>query len=200
MPTPTPEQIIRPFLLYGGLVFTVVHRAVMVGLVLLFVHLFVVTIVPVRGNSMYPTLADGTYILVDQISPLLRPLSRGQIVAFRNPLNLGQKFIKRIVGLPGETLAVAGGKIFFEPAGRQPLRLLEPYLPPGLTTEGEVRDFLGQDEFWMLGDNRPVSSDSRFFGPVPAKDILGRAWLAVWPFSEIRLISHLAPIVINEAS
>jgi signal peptidase I len=198
MPTQTPERIIRPFLLYGGLIFTIVHRAVLAGTILLFVHLFVVTIVPIRGDSMAPTIADGTYILVDQLSPLLRSFSRGEIVAFRYPLNPKQRFIKRTVGLPHESIIVRGGQVSVQrPGDAELIRLREPYLSPGIVTRGDVSYVVGPIDYVVLGDNREVSLDSRTFGPISESYILGRAWIAIWPLPEFRLISHFDPTMIS---
>jgi len=196
---PSPEQFIRPFLLYGGLVFTIIRRAVIVGMVLLFLHLFVVTVVPVRGASMDPTLADGAYILVDQLTPRLRPLSRGEIVAFRYPQDPKQKFIKRLIGLPNDIITVRDEQVLLQrPGDEQPIRLREPYLSLSTTTEGDIAASLGPVEYFMMGDNRLVSFDSRFFGDVSESLVLGRAWIAIWPLGGLRLISHFDPLTASQ--
>lgn len=199
MPIQTPENFIRPFLLYGGLTFIIIRRAVTVGMIILFFHLFVLTVVPVRGESMVPTLADDTFVLVDQLSPRLRPLTRGEIVAFRYPQDPKQKFIKRIIGLPGDIITVRNKHVLLQrPSDRHPIRLREPYLALGTETGGDISAYLGPIENFMMGDNRPVSFDSRYFGSVSKNLILGRAWMVIWPPSGIRLISHFDPVTASQ--
>jgi len=190
----TPEKIIRPFLLYGGLLFTIIRRAVTVGMGLLFIHLFVVTVVPVKGESMQQTLPDGTYILVDELTPRLRPLTRGEIVAFRYPQDPKQKFMKRVIGLPGEAISIDHGNVLLRRSGdKETIRLREPYLL-GAETSGSTSHILGPVEYYVLGDNRPASFDSRYFGAVPENLMLGRAWMVLWPLSGLRLVSHFDPL------
>ncbi len=189
-------RMLRPFLLYGGLIFTVIHRAVIAGMLLLLTHLFVVTIVPVRGDSMLPTLSDKRYLLVDQLSPRLRALARGDIVAFRYPADPRQKFIKRIIAEPNEVIEITQESVILKRStdgGK--VRLREPYLNLGTHTEGLMSTVVGPANYFVMGDNRPVSLDSRVFGPVSRELMLGRAWMVIWPLTETRLISHFDPII-----
>jgi signal peptidase I len=190
----TAHHFVRPFLLYGGLLFSITRRAVFVGLILLFIHLFVVTVVPVSGGSMVPTLLDGTYVLTDIVTTRFVPLTRGEIVALRYPLDPSEKFIKRVIGIPGDRVVINDGKVSIErPGDTSPFLLDEAYLSPDSFTEGERDVSLGENEYYILGDNREVSLDSRTFGPVTPDIFIGRAWVAVWPVNQARKISAYDP-------
>ena len=127
---------------------------------------------------MAPSLRQGDYLLVDRRSSLGGPPSRGAVVVVRDPRDRRQLYLKRVVGLPGEELALAEGVAYVDGE-----HLSEPYLgglpaSPGL---GERSWRLGIDEYLVLGDNRTHSTDSRQFGPLGWHLIVGRAWLRCWP-------------------
>lgn len=194
MMVPALARLIRFFALYGGLFFTVIRQGVLIGMTLLSIHLFLVTVVPVWGDSMVPTINAGSYMVVDTFTLRFRPLRRGEIVAFRHPQDPRQKLLKRVVGIPGDVLVIRTGRISLtEPTSEQFVRLAEPYLPPETKTTGEVQVFLGPDEYFILGDNRQDSYDSRSFGPVGHDHIIGQAWFLVWPWSERHLLSESVP-------
>jgi len=136
----------------------------------------------VRGQSMEPNFRDGDYLIVDEISYRLREPKRGEVIVFEYPENPDQKFIKRIVGLPGETVEIGDGKIRIN-EGEIVLNE-DKYLPP-FKTLGNVKITLGEDDYFVLGDNRPYSFDSRRFGPLDEKEIIGRVFLRAWPFENI---------------
>ncbi|MGQ9626591.1 MAG: signal peptidase I [Anaerolineae bacterium] len=155
------------------------------GLVLL--GLFVVVIVAVRfslygarvnGDSMEPSLSDGQFLLISKISYYFNPPARGDIVVIWSPGEPGLALVKRVVGLPGEKVLVRAGQVFIN--GK---RLPEPYvLHGGGGDYGPIA--LKPGEYFILGDNRPISSDSRQWGPIPAERIIGKAWLCLWPLSQ----------------
>ncbi|MBI3442466.1 MAG: signal peptidase I [Candidatus Sungbacteria bacterium] len=137
----------------------------------------------VRGASMEPTFEDSEYLIVDEISYYLRRPERGEVVVFRYPRDPSQFFIKRIVGLPGEEVDIKSGRVMIlnaeHPSG---FVMGEPYLdPPNRPTYPDVQRKLGIDEYFVLGDNRDFSSDSRIWGVLPRKLITGRTLLRVWP-------------------
>jgi signal peptidase I len=136
----------------------------------------------VRGQSMEPSFADGDYLIVDEISYRFRDPQRGEVVVFRFPGNERDFYIKRVIGLPGETVEIKAGKVRIY-NNNHPLGFVlnEPYLPSGIQTDGNVRVHLGNDEYFVLGDNRPFSYDSRRWGTLKRKDIIGRVWLRPWP-------------------
>ena len=184
-----------------------ITEAVLLALVVLIALQLTVRNFKVEGSSMAPTLEGGQYLVVDQVSffkfdwerfsravPFWRvertdapefafgPPERGEIIVFHYPLDPGKDFVKRVVGLPGETVAVRNGTVYVNGAA-----LPEPYL--------QVRDrssaaplVLGDDEYYVIGDNRRNSNDSRAWGAVPEENIVGRVMLVYWPWDDIRIV------------
>jgi len=138
----------------------------------------------VKGQSMEPNFQNNNYLIVDELSYRLRDPVRGEVVVFYYPGNPKTRFIKRIIGLPGETLEIKGGKV---KVNGKVLDESE-YLPPGAQTIGDIRISLNKDEYFVLGDNRLFSYDSRRWGALPRKYIIGRAVLRAWPFAIFREI------------
>jgi signal peptidase I len=161
--------------------------------VLRFAFITLVIIIPIRlyiaqpfivsGDSMVPTFHNGEYLIVDELSYRFDPPRRGDVVIFRFPEDPSKYFIKRIVGLPGETVTVSGGKVFItgKTGTRSPIN--EPYLKQ--ITNRPVSTKVGADQYFVMGDNRSVSYDSRYWGPVNIKYIRGRAILRLWPLGEL---------------
>ena len=159
------------------------------------VYLFLFQPHQVRGNSMYPNFHDGDYLLTDKISYRLHEPKRGDVVVFRAPKNEEYDYIKRIIGLPGERIKIERGKVFINDQ-----ILEEPYLPKDyVTTTGRLWQtkkegiLLPEGHYFVLGDNRGHSSDSRQWGPVPEKNIIGKAWLRYWPIDRWGLIEPVMP-------
>ena len=143
----------------------------------------------VRGKSMEPNFENNDYLIVDEISYRFRAPQRGEVVVFKCPQNPSQRYIKRIVGLPGETIEIGDGKVvIFSEKGSQILNESD-YLSPYITTPGDIRVTLDENEYFVLGDNRSVSADSRRFGPLPRKNIVGRVFLRAWPFTAFAKIA-----------
>ncbi|MDI6591704.1 MAG: signal peptidase I [Patescibacteria group bacterium] len=142
----------------------------------------------VKGQSMEPNFENGDYLIIDEISYRFRDLQRGEVVVFKYPQNPSQRFIKRIVGLPGETIEIEGGKVIIYQNSRALILDESSYLPPSLKTPGDIRISLGKDEYFVLGDNRFSSFDSRRWGPLPRENIIGRVFLRLWPFSALAKI------------
>ncbi|MGE5425695.1 MAG: signal peptidase I [Bacillota bacterium] len=140
----------------------------------------------VKGASMEPSFYDHEYLIIDEISYRFRPITRGEVVVFRYPLNPQEYFIKRVIGLPGETVQIKDAKVIVYndqyPGG---LVLDEPYLSEGTPTyaNDESKITLEPDEYFVLGDNRTASKDSRTFGPINKSFITGHVFLRGWPFS-----------------
>jgi len=133
----------------------------------------------VKGASMEPSFHDNEYLVIDEISYRFKEPLRGEIVVFRYPRDPGQFFIKRIVGLPGETVQVTGSEVFVN--GEE---LEEIYLESDEITKGEIVVTLQTDEYFVLGDNRSFSLDSRSFGPLKREFIVGKTWIRGWPFDK----------------
>ena len=130
----------------------------------------------VVGDSMLPALADGQYVLLCRGPPHRNRPRRGDIVVLRHQAWRHQTYIKRVVGLPNEDLRLDNGRVYVDG-----VRLEETYLrcPGSLGRAGEW--WMGSDEYFVMGDNRLNSQDSRAFGPVAATQIVGRVWLRYWP-------------------
>jgi len=143
----------------------------------------------VRGESMEPNFHNYDYLIVDELSYHFRPPKRGEVIVFRNPYNPSQRFIKRVVGLPGEKIEIQNGKIKIEKNGKS-FYLEEPYLPKNFQTSGQISVQIKQNQFFVLGDNRSASYDSRYFGPIERREIIGRVVLRLWPSSAF---AHLIP-------
>lgn len=140
----------------------------------------------VKGESMAPNFENGDYLIIDELSYRLREPERGEIIVFKYPHDLTQRYIKRIIGLPGETVEIEGGEVIIKKENSSPISLNESgYLDSSVQTLGSIKIILGQGEYFVLGDNRPVSSDSRRWGIVPRADIVGRVYFRAWPFTDL---------------
>lgn len=140
--------------------------------------------VRVDGFSMRPTLQDGEYILVSKLAYKLGQPQRGDIVVFIFPVNPEEDLIKRVIGLPGDTIAVQGGVLSINGAPVD-----EPYINAPPAYEGTWQ--VSPDELFVLGDNRNDSRDSHQWGLLPIKNVIGRAVLIYWPPEEWQVIKHL---------
>lgn len=170
----------KPFFLF---LFETAKFAVITLAIILPVRYFLMQPFFVKGASMEPNFEDGQYLVIDELSYRLREPVRGEVVVFRYPVDPSQFYIKRIIGLPGETVEVADGNIKIT-NNEHPLGFVldeSKYLSTAIATYGDLKKTLGQDEFFVLGDNRAASYDSRRWGVLPKKNIIGRAWLRAWP-------------------
>ena len=140
----------------------------------------------VRGASMDPTFHDGEYLIIDELTYEFRKPERGEVIVFRFPEDASKFFIKRVIGLPGETIQIKNNKVFLiTDDGEKEFR--EPYLTETLTApDGTVE--LKAGEYLVLGDNRLFSSDSRRWGTLPENLIIGRAWLRLWPVTRVNFL------------
>lgn len=147
----------------------------------------------VRGDSMASAFENGEYLVIDEASLTfgIRPPQRGDVVVFRYPLDPSQYFIKRIIGLGGETVRISGGAVSIEsPSFPQTVVLDESsYLSTRERTDGETVITLRPNEYFVLGDNRDRSSDSRAWGPLSTDLIVGRAWMRVLPLSRAGFVA-----------
>lgn len=146
----------------------------------------------VRGASMEPNFEDSQYLIIDEASYYFRGPDRGEAIVFRYPRNPQQFFIKRIVGLPGEQVRIHNGRVTIvnkdHPEG---FLLDESYLvPANRPTNPDEEVILGANEYFVLGDNRDYSSDSRVWGPLERKFIVGRVIFRVLPLEEIGVITR----------
>jgi len=158
------------------------------------VILAVIIVVPIRyfifqpffvqGMSMEPNFHNGDYLIVDEITYRFMDPQRGEVVVFKYPKSPTQRYIKRIIGLPEETINIKEGQIsIINQNGTWILDesdyLLEAY------TGGEIKVSLSKDEYFVLGDNRAFSSDSRRWGALSREFIVGKVYLRAWPFTAL---------------
>jgi len=149
--------------------------------VVLVVNLFLAQPRTVHGQSMEPCLHENERVIIDLVSLHWRAPRRGEIVVLRLPNRHSDPLIKRVIGLPGDTVAIRGGEVQVNGEA-----LDEPYL--NQITPGRMpATVVPEAHVFVLGDNRGASNDSRYFGMVAYESILGRAWLRYWPPSEIEL-------------
>jgi signal peptidase I len=140
----------------------------------------------VQGNSMYPTLHNHEYLIVDETVKLTQNYHRGDVVILHYPNDPSRYFVKRIIGLPGETVTFAGNvPIITGPTHPKPLTLNEPYVADSQKMNNNLSRTLSNDEFFVCGDNRSQSSDSRIWGAVPRNYMDGKALIRLFPFSVI---------------
>ena len=139
--------------------------------------------IKVEGSSMEPSLHDGEFVVINRLAYRWADPERGEIIVFRYPLDPERRFIKRIIGLPGDTVNVLQGTVF---VNGKPLE--EPYInaPPLYDGEWVVEN----GRFFVLGDNRNNSSDSQNWGSLDTEDIIGRAVIVYWPLNDLGIIPH----------
>jgi signal peptidase I len=140
----------------------------------------------VSGSSMLPNFHNRDYLIIDRISYHIHSPKRGDVIVLKFPKDTSQYYIKRIIGLPGDQISCQKGKVSISREGVQQSTVLEEnYLPSNVqTTNCKPLTVLGSDEFFVLGDNRIASSDSRVWGILPRNDIVGKAWLRIFPLND----------------
>jgi len=167
----------------GGFVAELVRFFLIVVFVIIPFRIYVAQPFIVEGASMDPTFETGQYLIVDQLSYRFEEPARGSVLIFKYPRDPKQFFIKRVIGLPGETVKIENGVVTIVNAENPDGFLLdESYLE--FKKDDNFTMTVKPDEYFVLGDNRPVSSDSRFWGTVPKKDIIGRPFLRLFPLKE----------------
>lgn len=148
------------------------------------IRTFVVQTFYIPSQSMEPTLMVGDRILVDKLSYHLHSIHRGDIVVFGDPpaeASSGVKdLVKRVIGLPGDVISSAGGHVVID---GKPLN--EPWLPRGVVTAGITPQAIKPDHYFVMGDNRTDSQDSRYFGPIPSSLVVGHVVMRIWPVSSV---------------
>jgi len=197
--TPNSEQLNsltinnNPAKEFLSFIFDLLKTGVIVFAVAFALRYFAVQPFIVEGESMLPNFVNNEYLLAEKISYLIGQPQRGDVVVFRYPKDPSVNYIKRIIGLPGETVKIETNKIIVVNAEfPDGLILSEDYIPKDYLTmplkPGTIQSVtLGSNEFFVLGDNRQHSSDSREWGILPKENIAGRAWLTLLPFDRFGL-------------
>lgn len=167
--------------------------------ILKFAFITIIIVVPFRiwiaqpfivsGASMDPSFADGEYLVVEQISKRIEPPHRDSVIIFKYPKDTSKYFIKRVIGLPGETIEIRNGVVtIFNKENPDGLTLTEPYIDDQNQKSDNLTVSLGSDEYFVLGDNRLNSLDSRAWGVVPEKLIVGRPLMRLLPISRLQFL------------
>jgi signal peptidase I len=150
-------------------------ETILLTLVIFFMIRFAVENFRIEGYSMEPNFHDGQFLLVNKIAYKVGHPQRGDVIIFHFPLDTRKNYIKRVVGLPGDTVQIKAGRVYINGT------LMTERFPIEHADYDWGPSTLGENEYFVLGDNRPESSDSHFWGPVPAQDIVGKAWVSYWP-------------------
>jgi|SRR3989344_5289944 len=166
-------------------------KVVLVALIIVLpIRYFIFQPFIVKGESMVPNFQQGDYLIVDEVSYKIHQPERGDVIVLKYPLDTRQRFIKRIIGLPGETIDIQAGTIRIAKDGNNIVLDEKKYLPNG-TTSGNIHVVLGENTYYVLGDNRQFSSDSRIWGVLPKEDIVGKVFVRLYP---VNSISYIRPI------
>ena len=178
-----------------GCLFEIVETLVLTLIIFFVIQNFIAQPYQVKQQSMERTLEPDQYVLVDKLTPRFDTYARGEIIVFTPPPDWSQgdgtPFIKRIIGLGGDTIEVRDGQVYVNDVA-----LLEPYLflgandaaEPTLTTIDPPLWVVPGGELFVMGDHRSHSADSRAFGAIPVGSVVGRAWLRYWPFETIGIL------------
>ena len=178
----------------GAFIWDLVKILIVALIIIVPFRMFIAEPFVVSGSSMLPNFHDKDYLIIDRISYYTGQPKRGDVVVLKYPKDPSQFFIKRIVGLPGEKVQISQGYVtIYNKEHPQGTRLQEPYLPNQAETFGRPEPTqLGSDEYFVLGDNRTASSDSRVWGILPRENIIGKVWLRVFPIGRFGLFHRPA--------
>lgn len=179
-----------------SLVWELIQIALLALIVIVPVRTFVAEPFIVSGKSMLPNFHDKEYLIIDKLSYRFSEPERGEVLVLKFPKNESEYFIKRVIGLPGDTLKFDKGSVYISNAQNpEPKRLSEKYLPVGLlTTASPELITLKSEEYFVMGDNREYSSDSRSWGVLPKRDIVGKVVLRMLPVSKFQVFSYTSPL------
>ncbi len=168
-----------------------IQTLVIFGAIFAVIYLFIAQPHKVSGNSMLPNFQNGDYILTDKISYRFTSPQRGEVIVLKNPRNEAQDFIKRIIALPQDTIKIENNFVYVNNQ-----KVTEPYLPNNISSsvEGFLMNgeeiVMASNQYFVMGDNRMHSSDSRQWGPVTREEIIGRVFFRYWPPSKFGLIKN----------
>ena len=172
----------------GSFFLEVLKFAVIAFLIVAPIRLFVAQPFIVSGSSMEPNFENGDYLIVDQLTYHFQSPERGEVVVFRLPEAGGRFLIKRIIGLPGETITIRGANVFAEAKGTDtPIEIDEWYVDTDNRQYENYSVDLKDDEYFVMGDNRDESSDSRAWGPLTKDEIGGRAFIRLLPVTHVEI-------------
>lgn len=184
----TSEKIVEFIKSIPSRIFAMLQNFVIVAAVLVILYLILITPHQVDGNSMLPNFVNDEYLIANKVVYKVREPKRGDVVIFK--YSDTKDFIKRIIGVPGDSVSLRDGRIYINGEALDE----SDYLPPTLvTTEGSsLREgstlTVPEGQYFVSGDNRPNSADSRAFGPIEESAIKGKVWFVFYPFSNFRMV------------
>ncbi len=172
---------------FGAFIIELVKIVVIALAIIIPIRTFILQPFYVKGASMEPTFYDNEYLVIDELSYRIHLPQRGDVVVLRNQA-LGEFLIKRIIGLPNDRIVINDGRVSVYNAEFISGAVLveKTYLSPTVQTFGNLDVTLTADQYFVMGDNRPASLDSRSFGPIPRQDIIGRTAVRAWPISKAK--------------
>lgn len=170
-----------------GIVDDLVKFALIALLIIVPIRFFIAQPFIVRGASMEPTFNNGEYLIVDQLSYRFNEPARGDVIILRFPRDESVFFIKRVIGLPGETIEIVGSEIIIRPVSGEAFTLDESYIPSERIQNEFGVHTLKSGEYFVMGDNRKESSDSRSWGPLSEEDVIGKAFVRLLPVTRINV-------------
>lgn len=175
-------------------VMDILETVVFIGSLFIVVYLFVLQPNQVKGASMEPTFHSGEYILTSKITYKFRPMERGDVIVFKSPKNPDIEYIKRIIGLPGDKVLIKNGEVYVNDRfiDEQYISAKTNLWDGGFAKE-DVSIIVPGEEIFVMGDNRPRSSDSREFGPVPISSIIGQVFYRYFPTNKVGSIVNPIP-------
>lgn len=165
----------------------IVETIALTLLIFLAIH-FTVQNYQISGPSMQNTLHNGQFVLVNKVAYLFHAPERGDVIVFHEPDQPDRDLIKRVIGLPGDTITLDGTNVWVNG-----VELSEPYITQKSNPSAETR-VIPPNEYFVMGDNRPVSEDSRYFGFVPKDNIVGKAIMVYWPLNQWQMINTYSSV------
>jgi signal peptidase I len=178
------------FARFVDLIFDFLQSIALGGAFFIVIYLFLMQPHQIKGNSMFPTYEDKEYVLTDKISYKFTSPKRGDVVILKSPENPDIDFIKRVIGLPNEKVKITDGKVFIndQVLTETYIDVETPVFPAGFMQDN-TEVIVPADSFFVMGDNRPGSSDSREFGFVPMNNIVGRVFFRYYPVARMGKIT-----------
>ncbi|MDD5567514.1 MAG: signal peptidase I [Patescibacteria group bacterium] len=193
LPADDPEGKASGFIKSTGTFILEIVKVIVISLAIIIpVRYFLIQPFYVKGASMEPSFYDNEYLVIDEITYRFEKPARGDIIVFRYPQNPSQFFIKRVIGLPGEKVEIRNGRVIIYNDSNPKGQALDErdYLDTDVLTAGSDQVTLSPNEYYVLGDNREQSLDSRRIGPIDKKYIIGRTWVRAWPFNKWRVFHN----------
>jgi len=172
---------------FGGVFFELVKVTVLALAIVVPIRYFLIQPFYVKGASMEPNFHDNEYLIINEITYRFAEPTRGEVVVFKYPRDPEQYFIKRVIGMPGESVKIDSGLVYVKTVGAADYQLLDEsaYLDGYVKTYPNLELTMNEGEYFLMGDNRSASLDSRIFGAVGRDFIVGKTWLRAWPLDKL---------------